>query len=84
MHTGEKFKISACELNFKNYNLCVELAARGPEELDAPVYEAFHPVVLLLGLKRYKVHASFPGGLWLIMEQVMKYNTVGCRNGFTL
>jgi len=38
----------------------VALAAGGPEELDAPVYESFHPVVLLLGLKRYKVHASFP------------------------
>jgi len=38
----------------------IALAAGGPEELDAPVYEAFHPVVLLLRFKRYKVHASFP------------------------
>ena len=70
VHTGEKFKIAVCELifavkkNFKNDSLWVGLAAGGPEELDAPVYESFHPVVLLLGLKRYKVHASFPGGVY--------------------
>ena len=39
------------------------LAAGGPEELDATVDEPFDPVVLLLGLKRYKVHASFPSGV---------------------
>jgi len=38
----------------------VALAAGGPEELDAPVNEPLDPVVLLLGLKRYKVHTSFP------------------------
>merc|ERR1719209_2651764 len=29
-------------------------------DATAPVNEALHPVVLLLCLKRYKVHASFP------------------------
>ena len=39
------------------------LAAGGPEELDTTVDESLHPVILLLGLKRYEVHASFPGGV---------------------
>jgi len=52
LHTGEKFD---------NLIVCiVELAPGGPEELDAAVNEALHPVILLLCLKRHKVHASFP------------------------
>jgi len=38
----------------------VALAAGGPEELDSAIDEPLHPVVLLLGLKRHKVHTPFP------------------------